>query len=454
MPDDPSDSDRPAFDPFADETERIETSRYTPPRSPQPDRTWDRPSDRPAQSPERWFEPVAGSTAPEPASSVETVPVAERRHRTGFGPIAAVSLLSAVLASVGTAFVLGRSATIDAVPATVSNAVTGGQPNQPVTISENSAIISAAAKVSPAVVKIEVQGASAGPGFDPFGSQPVSGIGSGVIFDPNGWILTNKHVVTGSDQLTVELKDGRSFAGKVYGIDTLTDLAIVKIDAKNLPAAAIGTSDGLKVGQLVVAIGSPLGTYSFSVTAGIVSGTGRSLQVASGDRLTNLIQTDAAINPGNSGGPLIDAAGDVVGINTAVARDGNGIGFAIAIDIARPIMEQAKRGEALARPFIGIRFVAIDHQLADQQHLPVTDGALLATADGSPAVNANSPAAAAGLKDGDIVTAIEGVKVDADHPLEAVLARFAAGRTVTIDVLRGAQHLSVQLKLGTRPDQP
>src|SRR3954463_6814693 len=133
MPDDPSDSDRPAFDPFADETERIETSRYTPPRSPQPDRTWDRPSDRPAQTPERWFEPVAGSQAPDPAASVETAPVAVRRHRTGFGSIAAVSLLSAVLASVGTPLVRGGSVTIDWVPATVSSAVPGGQPNQPVT---------------------------------------------------------------------------------------------------------------------------------------------------------------------------------------------------------------------------------------------------------------------------------------------------------------------------------
>ena len=132
------------------------------------------------------------------------------------------------------------------------------------------------------------------------------GVGSGVIFDSNGWILTNRHVVAGSDQLTVELKDGRQLHRHVYGIDTLTDLAIVKIEATGLTAATIGDSDGLKVGQLVVAIGSPLGTFTNTVTSGIVSATGRSIQT-DGGQLNNLIQTDAAINPGNSGGPLLDA---------------------------------------------------------------------------------------------------------------------------------------------------
>ena len=190
-----------------------------------------------------------------------------------------------------------------------------------------------------------------------FGSIPETGVGSGVIYNPNGWILTNRHVVEGGNALSVELKDGRVLTGEVYGIDTLTDLAIVKIEGTDLPTANLGDSDALEVGQLVIAIGSPLGTYSNTVTSGIVSAKGRSI-AAEGSTvpLNNLIQTDAAINPGNSGGPLLDAAGNVVGINTAIARDSTGIGFSIPINIAKPIMDQAVAGEELARPYLGVRY--------------------------------------------------------------------------------------------------
>ena len=246
------------------------------------------------------------------------------------------------------------------------------------TIDESSAIIAAAEKVGPAVVKIAVQGAST----DPFAAIPTEGVGSGLIYDADGWIVTNRHVVADAESLTVELKDGRRFEGRVYGIDTLTDLAIVKVEETGLPVAPIGESDGLKIGQLVVAIGSPLGTYSFSVTSGIVSGKGRDIAVDGGTRINNLIQTDAAINPGNSGGPLADASGAVVGINTAVATDSSGIGFAIPIDIAKPIMEQAVSGEALTRPWIGIRFTSINLQVKEDQGLTVDNGALVTTSGG------------------------------------------------------------------------
>ena len=184
-----------------------------------------------------------------------------------------------------------------------------------------------------------------------------------MIFNPNGWILTNRHVVAGSNKLTVELKDGTQYPGTIYGIDTLTDLAIVKIDAKDLTAAGLGDSDALRVGQLVVAIGSPLGTFSNTVTSGIVSAKGREIN-ASGSSLRNLIQTDAAINPGNSGGPLLDASSAVIGINTAIASDSTGIGFSIPINIAKPLMAQALAGKQLERPYIGIRYEDIDAQLA------------------------------------------------------------------------------------------
>ncbi len=201
-----------------------------------------------------------------------------------------------------------------------------------------------------------------------------------------------------------------------------------------------------------MAIGSPLGTYSNSVTSGIVSAKGRSIQTDGNTNLNNLIQTDAAINPGNSGGPLLDANGAVVGINTAIARDSNGIGFAIPINIARPIMEQAVAGKDLARPYMGVTYVTITRQLADEESLPVHDGAWISgTNSGSSAVQPNTPAAEAGLRDGDIIVKINGVPVDDEHPLDATLSQYAPEETITLEVLRDGQTLTISLTLGTRP---
>ncbi len=247
------------------------------------------------------------------------------------------------------------------------------------------------------------------------------------------------------------------FTGEVYGIDTLTDLAIVKIDGTDLPTANLGDSDALEVGQIVIAIGSPLGTYSNTVTSGIVSAKGRSI-AAEGSTvpLNNLIQTDAAINPGNSGGPLLDAAGNVVGINTAIARDSTGIGFSIPINIAKPIMDQAVAGEELARPYLGVRYEPVTVQLAKQNDLPVQHGAFLrpgTAADGSqrPAVEPNGPADEAGLQDGDIILSVDGQAIDEEHPLDATLSQHAPGRAVTVEVQRGNQMVTLEVTLGTRP---
>jgi serine protease Do len=213
-----------------------------------------------------------------------------------------------------------------------------------VQLTNSDAIVQVAARVSPAVVTITSQ--SAAGAVSPF-SVPSTGVGSGFIYDASGLILTNYHVVEGGGALTVTLQDGRELAGRVAASDQEHDLAVVKIDATGLPTVAIGTSSSLKVGQLVVAIGSPLGTFTDSVTSGILSATGRSITVRDSSTrqartMSNLLQTDAAINEGNSGGPLLEASGRVIGINTASAASAEGLGFAIAIDQAASIMASAR----------------------------------------------------------------------------------------------------------------
>jgi serine protease Do len=400
----------------------------------------------PDPTPERWFE-TATPVAARPLH-------AQPRRANGAGTVLAAALAAAILASGGTLVALNATGALDrqviVAPANGSNA-NPATVKQPVTLDESSAIIDVAAKAGPSVVRIFTEG------IDPnsFVQQPQEGVGSGIIFDPNGWILTNRHVVAGTSSLIVELKDGLRYDGKVYGVDTLTDLAIVKVEATGLPSATMGDSDGLKVGELVVAIGSPLGTFSNSVTSGIVSATGRRIQTDGGD-LRNLIQTDAAINPGNSGGPLLDASAAVVGVNTAIAQNSTGIGFSIPIDIARPMMRQALASQPLARPYIGIHYIQIDAQVAKDDKLPVKDGAWVHAdqTTNDPAVLKNGPAADAGLKEGDIITKIGEQVIDTLHPLDAVLSQYSPKDTVVLTVLRDGATITVNVTLGVRPATP
>jgi S1-C subfamily serine protease len=442
------------------ETE-TETVAYTPAPERRPDwarSAWQDPA--PAQAAPVATQPVTeGGSATGPGRTDD--PGRAGSRRVGLGSIVAASVLSAVLASGGTVVLLQSTGAL-VRPAAPGASAPGNLPTgSTVVIDDSSAVVNAAARVSPAVVRITASGISTdGLG----GTLPESGVGSGVIYDPDGWILTNRHVVVTSSgaiasTLRVELKDGSEYTGTVYGIDTLTDLAIVKVEATGLPAAPIGSSADIKVGQLAIAIGSPLGTYTSTVTTGIISATGRAIDVDAGVHLTNLLQTDAAINPGNSGGPLLDASGAVIGINTAVERDSTGIGFAIPIDIARPIMAQALAGEPLARPYIGIRYRQINVKLQKEKSLPVSAGALIGPAtnqDGSsaPGVTPDSPAEAAGLREGDIIVRIETIDIDAEHPLDATLTSYRPGQTVTLTVLRGSVSLQIQVTLGTRPEKP
>ena len=288
---------------------------------------------------------------------------------------------------------------------------------------------------------------------------PQKGTGSGFLVDDTGRILTNNHVISGARELEVTLPDQSKYKAHVLAKDASTDIALIKISPrKKLPFLRFGDSDPLQVGQKVLAIGNPFGLEG-TLTTGIISSLGRSLRDETGRRLENMIQTDAAINPGNSGGPLLDAAGNVIGINTAIASNGQGIGFAIPINIARPIMQQALAGQKLARPWIGIRYQMIDLDLQQAEKLPVAQGAWIsggqdASGQPQPAIVPGSPAEKAGLREGDIITSVEGITIDTSHPLDAVLTQFAPGKTVTIEIIRGGQKMTLRLTLGTRPANP
>jgi S1-C subfamily serine protease len=416
----------------------------------------DEPAAQPSQ-PEvlRYGPPPSQPTRPTwetPAWSAASAPESPPRERRTLGvvPVVTIALVTAIVSGSLSA----------AAVANLLRPGSSGQTNEPtgssvsqVHIDESSAVITAVARVMPAVVVIESRSSGGVLGG-------ANGTGSGFIFDSHGWILTNKHVVQGADEISVKLNDSRVFAGRVYGIDTLTDLAIVKIDATGLPAATLGSSEELELGQLAIAIGNPLGDFERTVTTGVVSGLGR--QIHAGDangttseQLNNLIQTDAAINPGNSGGPLINSAGQVIGINTAVNQDAQGIGFAIPISVARPIAELALAGKPIARPWIGVYYKQVDAQVAKDLGLSVDHGVLIDKPDsGAPAVFAGSPADEAGLVEGDIVVAVDGAAVDAEHDLSTRILPHVPGDTVTLSVVRDGRALEIDVTLGTLPTTP
>jgi serine protease Do len=377
------------------------------------------------------------------------------RERTGL-PLAAVLVLALVVGTVSGG--LSAAAVTNMMDSGGSSPVTPGGSGTGSTVlsqhlDESSAVIKAVGQVMPAVVTIASQTSNG-----PFGNS--SGVGSGFIYNASGWILTNRHVVDGADKLTVPLNDTRVFDAEVKGIDTLTDLAVVKIDARSLPVAPLGSSASLLLGQLAIAIGNPLGNFENTVTTGVVSGLGRQIQAGdvsqtSSEQLNNLIQTDAAINPGNSGGPLINSAGQVIGINTAVATAdrAQGIGFAIPIDIAKPILQQVVEGKAISRPWIGVYYQQITKQLAAERDLPADEGVLIGTANNAPAVFPGSPADKAGLKDGDVIVAVDGEQLDLKHDLSTLVLPHEPGDVITLRVLRGNSTQEIKVTLGVLPNQ-
>ncbi|RCS24518.1 DegQ family serine endoprotease [Phyllobacterium salinisoli] len=292
------------------------------------------------------------------------------------------------------------------------------------------------------------------PFFEQFFGQQFSGpprvqssLGSGVIVDPSGIVVTNNHVIKDADEIKVALSDGREFSSRILLKDEKTDLAILKIDAKEpFPVLALGNSDNVEVGDLVLAIGNPFGVGQ-TVTSGIVSAQSRT-RVGISD-FDFFIQTDAAINPGNSGGALIDMRGQLIGINTAIfSRSGGsiGIGFAIPSNMVRAVAETAmKGGKSFERPFIGATFQAVTPDVAESLGLPQPYGALIT------ALNKDGPAEKAGLKVGDLILSVEGVRVDNPDVLAYRVSTAGIGNTVKLNVLSGSQQREVSVTLAKPP---
>jgi len=306
----------------------------------------------------------------------------------------------------------------------------------------STAIESVAARVTPAVVYVATRAIV--PGLFGFG-QIQQGVGSGVIFDPRGYILTNDHVIAGAQEILVVLGDGRQFTGRVIGRSPANDIAVVKIDGENLPVASLGDSDQLRVGQWVVAIGNALGLEGGpTVTAGVVSALSRTITPGPGEpAIGPLIQTDAAINPGNSGGPLVNLAGEVVGINSAKIQTAEGIGFAIPINKAKEIVQQLL--EARPRAYLGITSVSVTPALAAAYGLPVGRGVLVVD------VEAGGPADQAGIQPGDIIVGFDDRTITNANDLQAALGTHQPGDQVTVTVNRGGREERLTVTLGVAP---
>ena len=312
-------------------------------------------------------------------------------------------------------------------------------------------------KVSPSTVAITTQAITSSNYF--FGPQMSEGAGSGIIISKDGYVITNKHVVPeGTSNVTVVTSDGKEYKDvTVVGRDPSNDLAFLKIGGvTDLTPATIGDSGKVTPGQQVVAIGNALGIFRNSVTSGIISGLGRPIQASDGEgsseSLENLFQTDAAINPGNSGGPLVNLSGEVIGINTAISQEGQGLGFAIPINDAKGLISSVLKNGKVVKPYLGVRYVTLNAQVAQQLNLPVSDGALVrAGSDGSPAVVAGSPAAKVGLRDGDIITKVNGKALSSSSSLASNLAQYGVGDTVELTILRGGKEQKVKVQLEQFP---
>jgi serine protease Do len=305
------------------------------------------------------------------------------------------------------------------------------------TVDIETAVTDAVAKVGPAVVTVINQGI---------------GSGSGVIISQDGYLLTNNHVVDGGSKYTVTFSNGDEADAQLIGTDQFADVAVLKVSGPVPAFAELGNSDALKAGETVIAIGSPLGDLTNTVTVGVVSATGRSLETEQGYEFEDLIQTDAAINHGNSGGPLVNLAGQVVGLNTLVLRgsqytsdQAQGLGFAVGANTVSAISQQIIATGHVSRPYLGVQWQQITPEIAQQYDLGTTAGIYVTD------LSSSSPAALAGVQAGDIITTIGGTPLDESHPFINTLLQFQPGQALKLQVYRNGQTLDLDVTLGERP---
>ncbi|HKV10000.1 MAG TPA: trypsin-like peptidase domain-containing protein [Thermoanaerobaculia bacterium] len=311
-------------------------------------------------------------------------------------------------------------------------------------------LVQAIERVSPAVVNISAEATvrEADPFFGLFfgGERQAQSLGSGLIVDRNGIVVTNAHVIEGASRITVTLLDGRELEADLLGADRDADLAVLKVKATGLPAIPLGKSSDLLIGETVIAIGNPFG-LSHTVTTGVLSAMGRTVPSERGERLfTDFLQTDASINPGNSGGPLVNLAGDVIGVNTAIIQGASGIGFAIPADRARRVVDDLMRFGELQPLWTGARLLTVDPELARRSELPVRRGAMVFR------VYPDSPAAQAGLKEQDVIVSAAGHLVTSREDVTTALYTAELGSPVPLEVRRGSQTLKPTLR-AVRPPQ-
>lgn len=333
----------------------------------------------------------------------------------------------------------------------------GGSDGNSLSFTEGS-IAEIASRVTPGVVSVVTETRTTGW----FGQSSTStSAGTGMIVTKDGYILTNKHVVDGANSIKVVLDSGETYDKvTLVGTDPLNDVAFLKInDVENLPTVTLGDSKTIIAGQPVIAIGNALGQYQNTITQGIISGTGRSLTAYSSDyssaeNLSDMIQTDAAINAGNSGGPLVNAAGEVIGINTATSTDADGIGFAIPISSVKGMLNNIIKNGSAKRSYAGIYYVNITPDLAVTYNLPVTSGAYISNSGGAQSIIKDGPGDLAGLQDKDIIIKINGVEVGRAGTVSTLLGEYMPGDTVQLTILRDGKEKTVKLTLGTYGENP
>lgn len=296
------------------------------------------------------------------------------------------------------------------------------------------AVVGVVDKVGPAVISIGVRKRTRSPRY---GQE---GAGSGVIIAPDGFVLTNHHVVEGAEDIQVRLTDGRSFSAHLVGSDPATDLAVVRAEASNLPTADLGDSDSLRVGQLVIAIGNPLGFQS-TVSTGVISALGRALRSQSGRLIENVIQTDVPLNPGNSGGPLVDSRGRVIGINTAMIFMAQGISFAVPVNTVKWVVGELVTRGKVRRAYLGIAGQVRPISRRIQRHLELQ----AATAVEVVSVEEEGPAHRAGVREGDLMLSVNGKSVGSVDDIHRLLTGWSAGSPLNLTVLRNGERLQVQI---------